>query len=408
MNHEFSFDVFISHSGHDNDVALQLEERLTADGVRVWIDKKNIRPGEDFYTRIHDALIQSRHLVALLSAHAEDSDWVLTEMVQILSDPQNRCRRLIPLRLDNSRVATVCQRFQNIDWFPRNREKNYQKVLEACRYIHRRQKILLAKPEESLMGKRDEVEAYLKQFNEFDVISAEVFHQGDGFEQEFEEALSTADLFVQLLGPSSGRAGYVDYQAEAARQVKTLHVMQWRHLEMNPSKINDQRHRKLLNGDTVHAILLTDFKKAIRDRARAIEPATTSSAGPRSVFINFGDGDFDIANRISEICAQHQFRFVFPPTNGTSANRRKDLTTHMQDCDVLVFIYGDASYEWIRQQLSHYAIKVKRSPPRLFARYDGPPSFKPDPGIFIKDVIVIDGTQGWDDERVRSELMKIA
>ena len=46
MPEEFPYDVFLSHSAKDNLVVRDVAERLKKDGLRVWFDEWEIRPGD--------------------------------------------------------------------------------------------------------------------------------------------------------------------------------------------------------------------------------------------------------------------------------------------------------------------------------------------------------------------------
>jgi hypothetical protein len=71
----FAYDVFLSHSDKDEEVVRALAERLQADGLRVWFDEWEIKPGHSIPARIEDGLERSRVLVLAMSAHAFGSDW---------------------------------------------------------------------------------------------------------------------------------------------------------------------------------------------------------------------------------------------------------------------------------------------------------------------------------------------
>ena len=74
MSDQFSFDVFLSHSSKDKAVVRPLAE-LRADGLRVWLDDWEFRPGDSVLKKIDDGLEQSRVLVLCMSAQAFGSDW---------------------------------------------------------------------------------------------------------------------------------------------------------------------------------------------------------------------------------------------------------------------------------------------------------------------------------------------
>jgi hypothetical protein len=98
---DFAFDVFLSHSAKDKPVVRDLARRLTADGLRVWFDESQIRPGDSIPAKIEDGLENSRILILCMSAAAFGSDWTQLESHTFrFRDPLNKDRRFLPLRLD--------------------------------------------------------------------------------------------------------------------------------------------------------------------------------------------------------------------------------------------------------------------------------------------------------------------
>lgn len=105
MAADFSYDVFLSHSTKDKEVVRAVAERLRSDGLRVWFDDWEIRPGDNFSTKIEDGLEYSRVLVLCMTASAFDSDWAQLEAGTFrFRDPLNKERRFIPLRLDETSI----------------------------------------------------------------------------------------------------------------------------------------------------------------------------------------------------------------------------------------------------------------------------------------------------------------
>ena len=74
MPDSFPFDVFLSHSAKDKAVVRPLAERLKKDGLRVWFDEWEIRPGDSIPAKIEEGLERSRVLVRCMSANAFSSD----------------------------------------------------------------------------------------------------------------------------------------------------------------------------------------------------------------------------------------------------------------------------------------------------------------------------------------------
>jgi hypothetical protein len=64
MSDKFTFDVFLSHSSKDKSIVRAIAERLRADGLRVWLDAWEIRPGDSIPAKIEEGLERSRTRLA--------------------------------------------------------------------------------------------------------------------------------------------------------------------------------------------------------------------------------------------------------------------------------------------------------------------------------------------------------
>jgi len=115
-------------------VVRPLAERLRQDGLKVWFDEWEIKPGDSIPATIEAGLEHSRVLVLCMSAHAFGSDWAQLEAGTFrFRDPLNRERRFIPLRLDDAPIKGSLAQFLYINWRPAEREQEYAKLFEACR-----------------------------------------------------------------------------------------------------------------------------------------------------------------------------------------------------------------------------------------------------------------------------------
>src|ERR1051325_815796 len=129
----FQYDVFISHSSKDKTAVRELAQRLKADGLRVWLDEWEIKPGDMIGLKINRALERSRTLLLVMSANADASDWVTFESQTILfSDPTNQQRRFIPLRLDDTEPQLTLKQFAYVDWRDKS-PSQYAALLASCR-----------------------------------------------------------------------------------------------------------------------------------------------------------------------------------------------------------------------------------------------------------------------------------
>jgi small GTP-binding protein len=134
MPDDFRYDVFLSHSVKDKAVVRPLAERLRQDGLKVWFDEWEIKPGDSIPAKIEDGLERSRVLVLCMSAQAFGSGWAQLEAGTFrFRDPLNQHRRFIPLRLDDAPIKGSLAQFLYINWRPADREQEYPKLLEACR-----------------------------------------------------------------------------------------------------------------------------------------------------------------------------------------------------------------------------------------------------------------------------------
>lgn len=68
---EENMDVFISYSRSDTQVAEQLYEALTAQGKRVWYDKKNLTDGGRFMDEIRKAIKTAKYFVPIFTPNIE-------------------------------------------------------------------------------------------------------------------------------------------------------------------------------------------------------------------------------------------------------------------------------------------------------------------------------------------------
>jgi len=131
---QFQFDVFLSHSSKDTAVVRAVAKRLKDDGLKVWFDEWEIKPGDNIPAKIEEGLEHSRVLVLCMSANAFGSDWAQLEAGMFrFRDPLNHERRFIPLRLDEAPIKGSLAQFLYINWRSEDREQEYAKLLEACR-----------------------------------------------------------------------------------------------------------------------------------------------------------------------------------------------------------------------------------------------------------------------------------
>jgi hypothetical protein len=68
----YDFDIFISYGHEDADTAACLAARLDDEGFRCFLAEKDIRPVEQWESRIRDALIASERILLTYQAQFEE------------------------------------------------------------------------------------------------------------------------------------------------------------------------------------------------------------------------------------------------------------------------------------------------------------------------------------------------
>ncbi|MEO5916694.1 MAG: TIR domain-containing protein [Luteolibacter sp.] len=133
MSEDFRYDVFLSHSKKDKQIVRDIAERLKKDGVKVWFDEWELKPGDSIPSKIEEGLESSRVLVLCMSANAFGSDWTQLEAGTFrFRDPLNKDRRFIPLRLDDATIKGSLGQFLYINWGLEHRDKEYSNLVDAC------------------------------------------------------------------------------------------------------------------------------------------------------------------------------------------------------------------------------------------------------------------------------------
>lgn len=92
------FDVFLSYHSGDSEWVGRLKERLVADGLRVWLDSEQIRPGDRFPGALASAIDQVTSVIVVLSPGSVASPWVEEEFNLALA----KRRRVIAALIDDA------------------------------------------------------------------------------------------------------------------------------------------------------------------------------------------------------------------------------------------------------------------------------------------------------------------
>jgi hypothetical protein len=126
-NPETAYDVFLSHSAKDREFVMRLATDLAEEGLRVWLDQWNIKPGDSFAVAIDHAMRASRFLLIVMSPDYFQSAWTRQEWQYALAEEvEGGDVRLIPILYRDCDIPPMLRTKQWVDF--RN-ETQYRMVL---------------------------------------------------------------------------------------------------------------------------------------------------------------------------------------------------------------------------------------------------------------------------------------
>ena len=110
--------LFVSYASEDRSVALEIGRLLREKmGIDAFVDFWEIRPGDDFVSKLNEGLAQADHFVLILSPASVQKPWPLAEQsVATLRAIEDRAR-IIPVNLGlaNQEVPPLLRRLSRID-----------------------------------------------------------------------------------------------------------------------------------------------------------------------------------------------------------------------------------------------------------------------------------------------------
>lgn len=120
VTHEGMPEVFICHASEDKDSASFLHEKLEAAGLNPWLDKENLRGGDDWHQKIKETLDNVDYIIVIQSkALAKKQIGYVNREINYALERRLECRRgtrfIIPVKIDDSPSLQELADIQYID-----------------------------------------------------------------------------------------------------------------------------------------------------------------------------------------------------------------------------------------------------------------------------------------------------
>lgn len=460
---DFTHDVFISYAQIDNQPLSGAEQgwvttlksnlerllaiRLGSREVSLWTDH-NLAGNAPLTPEILGKLRETATLLVVLSRGYLNSEWCRREREAFLRERSGADSRLFVVELDrieqNERPPELCDllgyRFWMLDaeskepftlGLPRSVPEEYhkrlddlsrglaselQRIADLSRGLAPAAQpdagpaVFLAEATDDLDPKREDVRRYLIQAGLS--VLPETWYPRDPaqFQAALDRDLARCETFAQLLSEYPGKKpqdlprGYVGLQYD--RAVATgKRILQWRSSELKTEGVADPDHRSLLEGPSVRAEGIEEFKGAVVRDATRTPPPPPPVAG---AFVFVSSDPID-RSRAEELANRHLKRrglgYVIHPTAGDPGSVRQYLEVGLKHCDAALVIYCDTHPTSLMAQVAqcNKIISQRDRPHPVVAVYDGPPPKESELDFWFPNLHCLDCRQ---DEAALEEFLK--
>jgi hypothetical protein len=127
--------IFISYAREDQDIALRLYSDFMSAGLKPWIDKENLLPGQNWKQTITKAIAESSYFIALLSTNSVSKKGYIQKELKIAFDVWSELPPstifIIPVRIED--CEPLYDELLHLHWadlFP-SYEKGLEKILQV-------------------------------------------------------------------------------------------------------------------------------------------------------------------------------------------------------------------------------------------------------------------------------------
>jgi len=123
--------LFLCHASEDKDFVDWLADRLDAQDVDIWYDRREIRAGDSIVERINDGLASASHVVVVLSQAATRKPWARRELSSaLMRQLHDSSVRVIPVLRERCDVPPLLSDIRYADCGS-DRELGFTALIEA-------------------------------------------------------------------------------------------------------------------------------------------------------------------------------------------------------------------------------------------------------------------------------------
>ena len=270
--------------------------------------------------------------------------------------------------------------------------------------------VFLAEVTDDLDEENKGIQRYLDQFGIHVVPETSLPSNPEAFREAVKKGLEQADIFVQLLSEHSGKRppdlpeGRIKCQLDLAHEFGKR-ILQWRNSTLNIAAVKDEAQRVLLDGPSVRAEGIEEFKRAILGCLEEVHrpPSPPISAGEACILVDRYSLDKHLARQVIDILGRYDIWAKEPDDGLDNRKFNRDLQDKLKDCDGLIMVYGAAPKSWVDEHLNRVmkARALRRKPMRGIALLFGPPPDEKERSIFPPRLKEIDWRAGVQDAEIR-------
>lgn len=110
------FDIFLSYKSENAAWAEKLQRSLQIRGVKVWLDKDQIRPGDRFAEALENGIKTCKSVGLIVTPESVASQWVKEEYYRALSYANEGTLQLIPILLEKTEMPGFLSSRHYIDF----------------------------------------------------------------------------------------------------------------------------------------------------------------------------------------------------------------------------------------------------------------------------------------------------